>query len=101
MCVMKTLSALSYASLLSILTIAYTALVLVIEMPFYFQLNYNTDKNKMDYFILNWDLLDAISMSYFAYSCNQTFFIVYDELSDNTVPRIQKVIIYYIYIYYI
>ena len=98
LCILKQLSSLSYASLLSICTIAYTAIVLIIEMPFYWKQNYGTDDIQMQWFILDWEILDAFSMTFLAYSCQQTFFSVYDELSKNTSTRMRKVL-YNIYIY--
>ena len=98
LCVQETLKALSYASLFSIITMGITAIVLLIEMPFYFKQNYSS--HKLSYFIFNWDALDAFAITFFAYSCDQTFFNILGDLKDNTPIRMQKVIIYiYIYLY--
>ena len=86
---MRDISSLSYASLLSIITIAYTTLVIVIEMPFYFNQNYSS-KN-MKWFIINWDTLDAFAMTFLAYANQTTFFSIYEELSSSSAPRMKKV----------
>ena len=99
--IMKDMSSLSYAALASIVTIAFTLAVVIVEMPSYFNKNYNHDK--MKYFYVDRGLYDSFAFTFFAFCCQATFFNIYAELARPNVRRVHKVAgsIYnpYIYIY--
>lgn len=66
---MKDMSSLAFISLLTVLALVYCALLLLVEMPWYNRL-YKTEQNfKETVFILDWNFLQACSMTFFAYTC--------------------------------
>ena len=93
--IMRDMSSLSYASLLSIITIGYTMCVVIIESPWYYKQNYH--KEGIVWFKFDLDIFDAFSFTFFAFCCQATFFNIYEELQRANVRRVHKV--YYIYIY--
>ena len=96
LCLMKDLNSLSLFSLFSLITIGYTILVIVIEMPFYFSQYYK--KRLIEYWVVNLETADAVSFTVFAFACQPSFFNIYSELRNPKGSRIRKV---YIYIYII
>ena len=96
LCCIRDISSLSYASLLSILTLGYTILVIIIECPWYFNQNY--ERLGIDYFIIDMNIYDAFTFVFYAYTYHFAFFNIYQELKRPSKRRITKVYIY-IYIY--
>ena len=96
-CCIRSMSSLSYASLLSLISIGYTILLVIIECPFYFRQNYG--RLKINYFILDINLFDAVSFIFFSFCPQFAFFNIYHELQRPCKRRIYKVFGIYIYIY--
>ena len=87
--IMKDMSSLSYAAFGSLIAIATTLIVVIVEMPSYFNKNYNHDK--MKYFYVDRGLYDSFAFTFFAFCCQATFFNIYDELARSNVRRVHKV----------
>ena len=89
LCIMRDMSSLSYASLISIITMSYTIIVVIIEAPFYFKQNYH--QYGIDYFIIDINIFDAFSFTFFSYCFQHIFFNIYHELQKPSNRRINKV----------
>jgi len=93
LCLPRELNKLRYASLLSIVTIMYTILVVLIEFPFYMKQNLFDIEEPM---VIKWAKMDteffvAASMTFLAYTCQQNVFTVYSEMERPSERRIKKV----------
>ena len=91
-CIMKKIDALKYAALLSIITLSYLALVILIETPFYLNQNYSSDKFNLFRFDMN--LFDSFALTFFSFGNTSTFYSIYQELNNPISRRIKKVRIY-------
>jgi amino acid permease len=90
MCLLKNIGELSYASLLSITSIGYLILLIIIESPLYIK---NFAKGGIVYF--NGDIkkiLTAFVMILFAYSSQAGVFVMLSELYMPTLRRMHKVV---------
>jgi len=66
---MRDMSSLAFISLLTVLALVYCALLLLVEVPWYNRL-YKTEQNfKETVFMLDYNFLQACSMTFFAYTC--------------------------------
>jgi hypothetical protein len=66
---MRDMSSLAFISLLTVLALVYCALLLLIEVPWYNRL-YKTEQNfKETVFMMDYNFLQACSMTFFAYTC--------------------------------
>ena len=94
--ILRDLRSLSVAALISILMIIYTILVIIVEMPFYYE-NKPSDE-KMSWVLIHWEILDVFAMSFLAFANQTNFYNVYYEMKNSTPKRIKKVNNIYIYI---
>ncbi len=91
LCSMKTLGALRFASLLSILTIGYTIIVVIIEFPMYLNKNWDTAFDPKA-FRIGWQFFDACGITLTSYGCQNSIFEVFGELQRSSKNRINKVV---------
>ena len=90
MCLLTQISELSYASLLSICSIGYLIVVVIIETPFYL-------KNFQPIAPLVWfsgninNIFSAFIIVLFAFICQAGVFVVLNELQQPTLRRMRKV----------
>ena len=84
------MSAFRYASLASILCLLYTGIVLIVELPGYYQANHDTAVIKSAWW--NLDFFTGFSMTFFAFQCQVQLLPIYSELIDPEYRRIGKVI---------
>lgn len=75
-CLLKSVNSLRYATFVSIGAIFYTAVLLVMEMPFFWD-----GKGKLELFKLNWDFFSAFGITFFAFTCQPGFYSALDKLS--------------------
>ena len=87
-CLLKSVSALRYATFVSIGAIAYTAVVLVIEMPYFWG---TEEAGKLEYFKLNWDFFSAFGIVFFAFTCQPGFYASLDKLKKRDEDHKTKV----------
>jgi len=64
---LRDMNALRYAGLASIVAMAYTGIVLIVEAPFYYQQNVEKATIYWEYFDLNF--FTSCSITFFAYTC--------------------------------
>lgn len=64
---LRDMSAFSIAGLVSIIAMFYTAIVLIVELPFYSQ--NNKDKATINMLYIDWNFLSSCSITFFAYTC--------------------------------
>lgn len=65
----KSMSALRYISLVSIGAIIYTLVVMLIELPKYYDYFHNTLGEEISYFKLNLDFFNGCSITFFSFTC--------------------------------
>jgi solute carrier family 38 (sodium-coupled neutral amino acid transporter), member 11 len=88
---LRDMSALSFAAILSILAITYVTILFLCELPYY----HNEYKPIADVRIavVDWNLLPAIAIVCYAYTCQLQLFPIYSELVSPSYPRLKKVIL--------
>ena len=92
MCLLTQISELSYASLLSICSIGYLVIVVIVEMPLYLK-HFSMPDLKITWFnsSIN-NIFSAFIIILFAYICQAGVFVVLNELKEPTFRRMKKVI---------
>lgn len=96
-CLLKDISKMRFASLLSIFSLIYAILVIVIETPYYF-----TSLNATERSLINWTdisqgfnshlyFFQGTATIFFAYTCHAGAFPVYKTLKNSVTRRINKV----------
>eukprot|EP00356_Strombidium_inclinatum_P002026 CAMPEP_0170480034 /NCGR_PEP_ID=MMETSP0208-20121228/1021_1 /TAXON_ID=197538 /ORGANISM="Strombidium inclinatum, Strain S3" /LENGTH=335 /DNA_ID=CAMNT_0010752513 /DNA_START=269 /DNA_END=1276 /DNA_ORIENTATION=- len=86
----RDMSAFRYASLLSLASLFYTAIVLIAEMPAYYKENEPTAITSPAY--LDWNIFTGASMTFYAYQCQVQMLPIHSELVNPEYRRITKVI---------
>lgn len=82
------LTSLRFVSLLCTLTIAYIAILIICEFPFYFEHNSYSD---VKIFELNAVIITSFNISLYAFTCHTNVAQVYDELQRRNLRRMGKV----------
>ena len=75
MCLLKSVNSFRYATFITIGAIGYTAILLLIQMPYYWK--YDTH---MTLFKLDWNFFNAFGITFFAFTCQPGFYSALDKL---------------------
>ena len=88
----RDMSSLAFAGLMSILSLTYTLIVIIVEAPFY----HKEYKDKPDIyvkpFIMDWNIFTSCSLVFFAFTCQMNILPIYSELVRPDERRINKVV---------
>lgn len=79
-----------YISILSIFSIIYITIVLLIELPFYLEYNYRDDR--LVYYHFDSNTFSYFAITAFAFSCHMEFVQIVDEMAESNERRLSKVI---------
>lgn len=90
MSLLKDMSAFRHVSLASIGALLYTGIVLIIELPSYYDQFSVGAQNEPAYWDLN--IFKGCSMTFFAYTCQIQMLPIYSEMVNPNYKRIKKVI---------
>ena len=90
LCLKKDMSAFRYISIASIVSLVYTAIVLLAEHPEYYRYYQPTAVMKPVYWDLN--LFNGCAMTFYAFTCQLQLLPIYSELINPSYRRIKKVI---------
>lgn len=66
---LRDISSLAFASILSLLALAYTGILMMVELPFYSPYYHKEPLFEVKPFIFDWNFASACSMSFFAFTC--------------------------------
>lgn len=88
----KSMSALRYVSLVSIGAIIYTLIVMLVELPRYYDYFHNTLHEQISYFALNLDFFNGCSITFFSFTCQASILPIFSELVNPNEKRMMKVI---------
>eukprot|EP01135_Chromosphaera_perkinsii_P001479 Nk52_evm8s179 gene=Nk52_evmTU8s179 len=85
----KTLDKLRFVSLVAISTVFYLCIVVI-----YFYITNNDPKNRGEFKEINLsiDIIQALPVLVFSYTCHQNVFAVYSEMKNNTTRRVHTAI---------
>jgi amino acid permease len=90
LCLFRSVDAFRYISLISILGIFYTALLLIIELPFFYM---NPElQGKLELFKLNWGFFNAFGITFFAFTCQPGFFAAIEKLKKKDYEHKSKIV---------
>ena len=79
-----------YVSIISIIALVYTAIVMLYEVPWYFNHYYESADISPAYFDLN--MFTGCSITFFAYQCQVNLLPIYSEMVNPNFQRVTKVI---------
>ena len=65
----RDMSAFAYFGIASVIALVYVALLMVIEMPFYYQESMTRESTKVYAYHLDYNIFIACAVTFFAYSC--------------------------------
>jgi len=88
----KDMSAFAYFGIASVIALVYVALLMVIEMPFYYKESMTRPTTKVIAYQFDYNIFTACAITFFAYSCQIQLLPVYSELVNPNFARIRKVI---------
>lgn len=99
LCLLKDISKMGMASILSIFTLIYAIIVIIVECPIYFAnfLKNHDWKNDVNWFDIttgfdkNLYFFRGTASIFFAYTCHAGAFPVYKSLKNNITRRVNKV----------
>jgi amino acid permease len=64
--------------MLTMASLGYILVSMLIELPYYFEANYSPEKLK--YATFDWNILTAAAVTFFSFSCHVEILPVYDEM---------------------
>eukprot|EP00826_Nyctotherus_ovalis_P035269 TRINITY_DN3016_c0_g1_i2.p1 TRINITY_DN3016_c0_g1~~TRINITY_DN3016_c0_g1_i2.p1 ORF type:complete len:393 (-),score=67.52 TRINITY_DN3016_c0_g1_i2:161-1339(-) len=88
LCLLEGVDNLRYATIVSITSIAYTTLITIIELPFYW-VNGKASVDRITYFNLDWSFFSAFGITFFAFMSQTSFYSAIEKLGkrDDTHLR--------------
>ena len=89
-CLLKSVSNLRYATILSICSISYTTILLIIELPFYW-INGIAKLENIEYFKYDWSFLNAFGITFFAFMSQTGFYAAIEKLTKRDPAHLTKV----------
>lgn len=90
MALTRRMSGFRYMSVLTMASLAYILVALLIELPLYFEHNFSSSALNYGSFDLN--LFTGAAITMFSFSCHIEILPVYDELQNPTERRVNKVV---------
>ena len=81
LCMLKSVNSLRYATFVSIGAIAYTAILLVVQFPFFYSGDGASLRGEIEYFKLDWNFFNAFGITFFAFTCQPGFYSALDKLA--------------------
>jgi amino acid permease len=88
---LKGVTKLRYATILSITSIAYTTLITIIELPF-FWINSKTSIDKLVVFRVDWSFFSAFGITFFAFMSQTGFYTAIEQLTKRDDAHLRTVI---------
>jgi amino acid permease len=86
---LKTLTELRFASLVTMAALSYILLVIIVEFKFYAESN--VYENNVNWFNLDLSIITSMNVCLYSFSCHMNVIQVYDELHNRNLKRMQKV----------
>lgn len=88
----KNMSALRYISLVSIGSILYTLIVMLVELPEYYHQYHVIKGEPVEWFKLDLNFFSGCSITFFSFTCQASILPIYSELVNPKQSRMMKVI---------
>ena len=88
----RDMSSLAFAGVLSVVALFYTLIVLIAEVPFYYQIYADKPDTEINAFKIDMNILTSFSLVFFAYTCQMSLMPVYSELIRPNYRRIEKIV---------
>lgn len=66
---LRDITSLAFASMLSLLSLTYTCILMYVELPWYSQEYHNKPNFVIKAFFVDWNFFTAASMTFFAFTC--------------------------------
>lgn len=89
---LRDLTALAFVSMLSLLSLAYTCILMFVELPYY-NAEYRAKPDFVEqFFVVDWNFFTAASMCFFAFTCQMQLIPIYSELVRPSYKRMSKVV---------
>ncbi len=92
MSLIRDMSGFRYVSIASIVALIYMGIVLLIELPEYFQYYHNVEGKQIEWAHFDLNLFGGAAITFFAYTCQIQLLPIYSELINPNERRIKKVV---------
>lgn len=89
-CLLRSVSNLRYATILSIFSITYTTVILIIELPMYW-INGKAKVEKLELFKFDWSIFSAVGITFFSFMSQTSFYAATETLSKRDAPHLTRV----------
>lgn len=77
---LRDITSLAFASMLSLLSLTYTCILMYVELPFYSKEYHAKPNFNEKAFFIDWNFFTAASMCFFAFTCQMQLLPIYSEL---------------------
>ena len=99
LCLIRDVTNFRYIVVLSLFSLAYTTIITVIELPFFWKNNIASFDN-MTWFKLDWSFFTAFGITFFCYMSQPNFYGAVEKLNHRDPVNIKRVIKFIIIDYY-
>jgi len=90
-CLLRGVSNLRYATILSIFSISYTTIILIIELPFYWSKGY-ASLDKIVWYKFNTDFFGAFGITFFAFMSQTGFYAATERLTKRDESHLKTIV---------
>ncbi|KAJ9074275.1 hypothetical protein DSO57_1007965 [Entomophthora muscae] len=87
---MRRLDSLRYTSIIALCSVVY--LVMIVALAFLFR-DHPIPWQHIHWFKLDWNFLSVLPVFVFGFTCHQNIFSIHNEIIDNSIPRVSRVLI--------
>lgn len=92
LCLMKTVNSLRYPALLTIFAIVYTAVLLIVELPFYW--GRKDLQGELVLFKIDWGIFNAFGITFWSFTAQTSFYSSFEELTKDKKDTPHKYKVY-------
>ncbi len=93
LCILGDISSLRYGSMLCLMSISYTVIVLIIELPYYW-INGKISMDDMTFFKFDWSFLKACGMTFCSYASQNNFYAATEKMNNRSSVQLKKATYY-------
>ncbi len=90
LCLLRSVSNLRYATILSLFSITYTTIILIVELPMYWSSG-KASVEKLELFRLDWSIFSAVGVTFFSFMSQTGFYAATERLTKRDAPHLTKV----------
>ena len=90
LCLLKTVNFLRSVTMFSIVSLLFTLLLLIYELPLF--MTRDVPRGKLELFNVDWSIFNAFGITFFAYNCQSGFYVAIERLTKRDIGHKKTVI---------